>query len=164
MEEVSAIHSIHRILNTDIDFSQHSHAKFLAAVNESLHKLCRCSPGRNILISETFFPAAVVNNCATSPEIKLNNSYIQNAGYPSDVTTGASSCATSRQASTHTYTIKKAASDVSIASSDGHLLCLHCIKHIATLFALVNQNLEIQGYLHNYGHHKLNNINYPDLV
>jgi len=55
---------------------------------------------------------AVVNNCATSPEIKLNNSYIQNAGYPSDVTTGASSCATSRQASTHTYTIKKAASDI----------------------------------------------------
>ena len=106
----------------------------------------------------------MVNNCATSPEIKLNNSYIQNAGYPSDVTTGAASCASSRQASTHAYTIKKAASDVSIASADGHLLCLHCIEYIATFFALVNQNLEIQGSIHNYGHSKLNNINYPDLV
>ena len=79
----------------------------------------------------------MVNNCATSPEIKLNNSYIQNAGYPSDVTTGAASCASSRQASTHAYTIKKAASDVSIASADGHLLHVFIAYNILPHFLLL---------------------------
>ena len=46
--------------------------------------------------------------------MSLNNSYIQNQGYPGDVSTGASACATPRQTGlTATYTIKKAASDVS---------------------------------------------------
>jgi hypothetical protein len=45
--------------------------------------------------------------------VSLNNSYIQNQGYPGDVSTGASACATPRQTGlTATYTIKKAASDI----------------------------------------------------
>ena len=46
----------------------------------------------------------------------MNNSYIQNQGYPGDVSSGASACATSRQTTTAAltaeYTISKAASDV----------------------------------------------------
>jgi len=56
---------------------------------------------------------AVIDNCATSPTVSLNNSYIQNQGYPGDVSTGASACATTRQTGlTAEYTISKAASDI----------------------------------------------------
>jgi len=56
---------------------------------------------------------AVIDNCATSPTVALNNSYIQNQGYPGDVSTGASACATSRQTGlTAEYTITKAATDI----------------------------------------------------
>lgn len=56
---------------------------------------------------------AVIDNCATSPTVALNNSYIQNQGYPGDVSTGANACATPRQTGlTAEYTITKAASDI----------------------------------------------------
>jgi len=63
---------------------------------------------------------AVVDTCQSSPTITFNNSYIVNPGYPADVMSGSSACSGSgggrsgqaRQASTHTYTIKKAASDI----------------------------------------------------
>ena len=49
--------------------------------------------------------------------MSLNNSYIQNKGYPSDVQTGAAStCPTSRQSATALtteYTIEKVTTDVS---------------------------------------------------
>jgi len=59
---------------------------------------------------------AVLDTCASELKVSLNNSYIQNKGYPSDVQTGAAStCPTSRQSATALtteYTIGKAASDI----------------------------------------------------
>lgn len=58
----------------------------------------------------------VLDNCATSPTVSLNNSYIQSQGYPGTVSAGASACATSRQTAqtglTAEYTISKFASDI----------------------------------------------------
>jgi len=58
----------------------------------------------------------IIDNCNASPTVSMNNSYIQNQGYPGDVSSGASACATSRQTTTAAltaeYTISKAASDI----------------------------------------------------
>jgi len=54
-----------------------------------------------------------LDNCATSPTVENNNTYIESAGYPDPVGTGTSACASQRQTGlTAEYTIKKAASDI----------------------------------------------------
>jgi len=52
---------------------------------------------------------AIVDSCSTSGTLtKMNNTYIQNAGYPNTIATGQSSCATSRSTSvTYTYLLMK---------------------------------------------------------
>jgi len=62
---------------------------------------------------------ATVDTCSsTGSTIKMNNTYIANAGYPNTISTGSSSCSTSRQTTTtttttYTYTIEKPSTDIS---------------------------------------------------
>jgi len=64
--------------------------------------------------------AANLDSCsATSTEVRINNTYIRNAGYPSDIATGDTTCSTARArqtvlagSTTKTYTIKKISSTV----------------------------------------------------
>merc|ERR1712227_1053445 len=59
---------------------------------------------------------ANVDSCSTTGMlVKMNNTYIQNAGYPNTVATGQSTCASSRQArssTTYSYMIQKYSSDI----------------------------------------------------
>jgi len=57
---------------------------------------------------------ANVDSCSTTGMlVKMNNTYIQNAGYPNTVATGQSTCASSRQTSTtFSYMIQKYKSDI----------------------------------------------------